>query len=113
MMNDINTATEITTAARRIARTSGKFALVSDKLVFDKDGTLIDQPYKTDAVRYDEIVVTQRITQREAQDILDSHAHARAARAEGVAGMYDRDVYQMARNSYMEDLDRARQDENR
>ena len=69
-----NTQTAITTAARRIARISGQYALISDKLTFDADGHLTGQPYKGDRVPYDTIVVTEKITQRQAQDLLDAHA---------------------------------------
>ena len=110
----INTRTEITTAARRIARTSGQYALTRDNLVFDADGNLIGQPYKSDRTAYDAIVVTKKLSQREAQDLLDAHAAGAEWRASAVEnGMFDADAYAGGMQSYWSQIQHLRDEEAR
>lgn len=76
----INTATTITTAARRIARESGAYSLDREDLQFDTEGQIIACPWKSDRTAHDAIIATRKMTQREAQDMLDATRARRRGR---------------------------------
>ena len=106
----IDTATEITTAARRIARESGAYSLDREDLQFDAEGQIIARPWKSDRTAHDAIIATRKMTQREAQDVLDAHAHAAEADAHAVehVNAYPGAVYPLAYGEYMSSLIEAR-----
>lgn len=98
----MNTNTPITTAARRIARYSND----GMELNFGPDGTPITLLSQAEASDPRTIGIRGKYTQREAQDVLDSHAYA----AEHYADT-QYDGYRSARFWYLDDLKRARDDE--
>ena len=106
--------TAITTAARRIARETGTADFAAECIQFDIDGKVIARPWVSDRLPYDAITATKRLTQREAQDLLDAHAAGLAAAATAAEySMYEADAYTMAVSGFHMDLQDARAEQAR
>lgn len=114
----IDTATEITTAARRMVR-EARQRTRHTKMYFDAEGHVMaaheaDLHYATRPEWMDEVVATAlggNLTQRDAQDLIDAHAAGMAA-AQGIEDEINaRIAYQEASAFYLYEIESARQAE--